>query len=407
MRVPADLPPSSMAAADQATPAVSTFYDCFPYPPDPLQDGPPPGYNWRWCHAAAYSHCTGTEPPQRDQLRILDAGCGTGVSTDYLVHLNPGARVTALDISEGSLTVARERLRRSAGASAVAFHRLSLLKAHSLGRFHHINSVGVIHHMADPSAGLQALAEALEEGGILHIFVYADGGRWEIHRAQRALRLLGAGSDAAGVGLGRELIAQLPEHNSIRRRHEQRWVLDTHADPSFADMYLHPQETSYNLARLFALVDGCGLHFVGFSDRRRWALESLLRGETLARARALPWRQQLELVEALDSDISHFEFFLSKGPLPRTDWSDGDVLLRATARRNPCLWGWPSQTLMDQNMEPLTLSDAQFAMAQALDAQGSSARVAALGTGDQPGETARIARELWQLGVFLLRPENP
>ena len=37
------------AATDAATPVVSAFYDRFPYPGDPLQDGPPPGYNWRWC----------------------------------------------------------------------------------------------------------------------------------------------------------------------------------------------------------------------------------------------------------------------------------------------------------------------------------------------------------------------
>ena len=30
--------------SDVATPVVSDFYDRFPYPADPLQDGPPPGY---------------------------------------------------------------------------------------------------------------------------------------------------------------------------------------------------------------------------------------------------------------------------------------------------------------------------------------------------------------------------
>ena len=30
--------------SDAATPVVSAFYDRFPFPGDPLQDGPPPGY---------------------------------------------------------------------------------------------------------------------------------------------------------------------------------------------------------------------------------------------------------------------------------------------------------------------------------------------------------------------------
>ena len=108
-------------------PQVSAFYDRFPYPGDPLQDGPPPGYNWRWCHAAAHAHCTGRLPDGARSPRILDAGCGTGVSTDYLVHLNPGATVTAVDISPGALEVAGERLRRSGGLGAVRFACRSLL----------------------------------------------------------------------------------------------------------------------------------------------------------------------------------------------------------------------------------------------------------------------------------------
>ena len=83
------------ANTDAATPVVSAFYDRFPYPGDPLQDGAPPGYNWRWCVDSARAFVAGALPPRPAEgprpWRILDAGCGTGVSTDYLAHLNPGA----------------------------------------------------------------------------------------------------------------------------------------------------------------------------------------------------------------------------------------------------------------------------------------------------------------------------
>ncbi|MDA0886988.1 MAG: class I SAM-dependent methyltransferase, partial [Cyanobacteria bacterium] len=91
-----------MPVSDAATPVVSAFYDRFPYPGDPLQDGPPPGYNWRWCVDSAWAAATGCLPPRAGsgprRWRILDAGCGTGVSTDYLCHLNPGSAVLAVDI---------------------------------------------------------------------------------------------------------------------------------------------------------------------------------------------------------------------------------------------------------------------------------------------------------------------
>ena len=100
-----DHPPE--APLDAATPVVSAFYDRFPYPGDPLQDGPPPGYNWRWCVDSVVAAVDGALPPAPRPWRILDAGCGTGVSTDYLCHLNSGGAVLAVDISAGALAVAR------------------------------------------------------------------------------------------------------------------------------------------------------------------------------------------------------------------------------------------------------------------------------------------------------------
>ena len=343
---------------------VSAFYDRFPYPGDPLQDGPPPGYNWRWCVDSAWAAATGALTPRSDQgerpWRILDAGCGTGVSTDYLCHLNPGSSVLAVDISAGALEVARERTRRSGAAQAVRELRIeqrSLLDLAGEGPFDYINSVGVLHHLREPEAGLQSLAGLLRPGGLLHLFLYADGGRWEIHRTQRALARLAAGSGAEGLRLGRQLLAELPEGNRLRQHHERRWIVDTAADANFADMYLHPQETSYNLDRLLAFVASAGLEFAGFSNPEVWSPARLLSGELLERAQGLSQLEQWSLVEELDPDISHFEFFLSHGAVRAPDWSDDEVLLAARGEINRCLWGWPATRLMGPDLMPLDVSE--------------------------------------------------
>ena len=170
--------------SDVATPVVSDFYDRFPYPADPLQDGPPPGYNWRWCHDSVLAAVRGglkAQDSNPGSIRILDAGCGTGVSTDYLCHLNSGAEILAVDISAGALDVARERLRRSGGADQVRSLRqeqCSLLDLQEEGRFDYINSVGVLHLLRDPLAGLKALGQRLAPQGLLHLCLYADAGRW-------------------------------------------------------------------------------------------------------------------------------------------------------------------------------------------------------------------------------------
>jgi SAM-dependent methyltransferase len=360
--------------SDAATPAVSAFYDRFPYPGDPLQDGPPPGYNWRWCVDSAWAFVHGALPssaaPRR--WRILDAGCGTGVSSDYLCHLNPGSSVLAVDISAGALAVARERCRRSsadAHVQALRIEQRSLLDLENEGPFDYINSVGVLHHLRQPEAGLKALAERLRPGGVLHLFLYADGGRWEIQRTQRALNLLGVGTGAEGLRLGRALLANLPETNRLRRHHEQRWALDTSADANFADMYLHPQECSYSIETLLAFIAASGLTFAGFSNPEVWDPARLLQGELLERASGLSDLERWRLVEELDPDISHVEFFLTKGPLLRVDWNDDGVLLQATAERNRCLWGWPSAELFGPDLMPLTLEREDLELVLAWEQQ--------------------------------------
>ena len=344
-------------SSDAATPVVSAFYDRFPFPGDPVQDGPPPGYNWRWCHRSVLAAVHGAIPAGTEAPRILDAGCGTGVSTDYLCHLNPGASVLGIDISEGALAVARERLQRSGAADQVSDLRQeqrSLLDLEDEGTFDYINSVGVLHHLDHPEAGLKALADRLAPKGLLHLFLYADAGRWEIHRSQKALMLLDVGRGAEGLRLGRELFEVLPETNRLARHHRERWAVDCAADANFADMYLHPQETSYNLDHLFAFIETSGLHFAGFSNPEVWDPARLLNGELLERARALSPRQQLQLVEQLDPDISHLEFFLSRTGIQARHRSDAE-LSQARAIRQPCLWGAP-EPILDRNMEPLQLT---------------------------------------------------
>jgi SAM-dependent methyltransferase len=386
---------------------VSAFYDRFPYPGDPLQDGPPPGYNWRWCIDSAWAAATGALTPRSDQgerpWRILDAGCGTGVSTDYLCHLNPGSSVLAVDISAGALEVARERTRRSGAAKAVRELRIeqrSLLDLAAEGPFDYINSVGVLHHLREPEAGLQSLAGLLRPGGLLHLFLYADGGRWEIHRTQRALARLAVGSGAEGLRLGRQLLAELPEGNRLRQHHERRWIVDTAADANFADMYLHPQETSYNLDRLLAFVASAGLEFAGFSNPEVWSPARLLSGELLERAQGLSQLEQWSLVEELDPDISHFEFFLSHGAVRAPDWSDDEVLLAARGEINRCLWGWPATRLMGPDLMPLDVSEEGLVLMAAVE----SAPAVAIGQLplDWPAaQRLAVARQLLNQRVLL------
>jgi SAM-dependent methyltransferase len=352
--------------------AVAKLYDTYPFPPEPLLDEPPPGYNWRWNWRTAYSFCTGKKP-RNEAIRILDAGCGTGVGTEYLVHLNPQAQVVGIDLSTGALEVAQERCRRS-GANRVEFHHLSLFDVAQLpGEFDFINCVGVLHHTPDPIRGIQALASKLAPGGLMHIFVYAELGRWEIKLMQQAIALLQGeqqGNYQDGVKVGRQLFAALPETNRLVRREKDRWAMENHRDECFADMYVHPQEIDYTIDSLFELIEASTLDFLGFSNPQNWQLKPLLgdQPELIARTQGLSDRQRYRLVELLNSDaITHYEFFLSRPPLPKIAWDSDEKLLAAIPERSPCMEGWPGSTIFNYNYEVVQLNPAEQQFLQACD----------------------------------------
>ncbi|NCV92605.1 MAG: DUF3458 domain-containing protein, partial [Synechococcaceae bacterium WB7_3xG_012] len=217
------------------------------------------------------------------------------------------------------------------------------------------------------------------------------------------LTAMGVGTGADGLRLGRQLFTELPEHNRLRRHHEQRWAIDCAADANFADMYLHPQETSYNLERLMAFVASADLDFAGFSNPEVWDPARLLKGELLERAQALPPEAQWRLVEDLDPDISHFEFFLSKGPVQKQRWDEDSDLLAALGCRNPCLWGWPGRALLDSDMAPLDLSAEGFSLLQALEQAPADTPLGQLPLDWSTAQIASVARELQLQRVLLLR----
>ena len=238
--------------------AVQKLYNTYPFPPDPLMDEPPSGYNWRWHYQSAYNFCTGMKP-NKDLVRILDAGCGTGSGTEYLMLHNPTAEIMAIDISEKALETAQKRIEKSGilkeFKGSITFQQMPLETAVNLeGTFDLINCVGVLHHLPDPDTGIKALAEKLSVGGIMHIFVYGELGRWEIQLMQKAIAILQGekrGDYVDGVKVGREIFAALPADNRLVKREKQRWEWENKRDESFADMYVHPCETDYNINTLY------------------------------------------------------------------------------------------------------------------------------------------------------------
>ncbi len=390
------------------TALVSDFYNRFPYPPDQLKEGPPPGSNWRWSVDAVYAACTGSIAPVVDPMepiRILDAGCGTGVSTDYLAHLNPGVEILAVDISSGALEVAQERVRMSGGdeLANITFKNQSLLEIQNEGTFNYINSVGVLHHLNDPLEGIKSLESLLRYGGILHLFLYSEGGRWAIQRVKKALSLLGIDSEEDNIKLARRLLSELPLDNDIRMNYEKHWELECSSDVGFADTYFHPHEANYSFKKLMNLIDSTSLEFIDFSNPRIWDLERFLKGDILLKAKSMNRIKQYELVETLDPNINHFEFFLSKGNLQRYEWKEDEHLLSAKAKINPCILGWPGHSLYDSDLNQIEISADCLELLNTLEKK-TGTPLGLLPISLEKDQITSLARDLHAKQVLLLYP---
>ncbi|MEM6446782.1 MAG: class I SAM-dependent methyltransferase [Cyanobacteria bacterium P01_D01_bin.123] len=355
-----------VASAATITERVRQLYDTYPFPPEPLLDGDPLGFNWRWSWPQAYSFCTNRYPTS-NATRILDAGCGSGAGTEYLVHQNPEAEIWAFDLSEKALAIAAERCAKFE-TDRLHFRHLSIDDIETIpGQFDFINCVGVLHHLPDPQAGLNAIASKLVPGGLAHIFVYGELGRWEIQLMQRALRLLVNGDEnqslasvdrlKEGLTVGRQLFETLPDDNRIVVQDKARWSMENGKDECFADMYLHPCEADYNCNTLFDWIDRAGLEFVGFSNPKFWQLDRLLASapDLMELAGQLTDRQRYRAIELLDPTPAHYEFFLTKSPLERFTWTD-EMRLDAIAHRSPCIWLWPGPSVMNYDCQPVALS---------------------------------------------------
>jgi hypothetical protein len=134
-------------------------------------------------------------------------------------------------------------------------------------------------------------------------------------------------------------------------------------------MYVHPQEIDYNIETLFELIDASGLDFVGFSNPSYWNFERLLAAspELIERAENLGERERYRLIELLDPDISHYEFFLSRPPLDKADWNDDNAILAAVPELNPCIDGFPASSIFNYDYQLVRLSESEIEFMQACD----------------------------------------
>ena len=261
--------PSIAAIDDETSRRVQALYEENPYP------------RWRAIARprAISLRAFATLLLMRDQFidmptppKVLVAGCGTGRHPIHTASRFPDAEILAVDLSRASLAYA-SRMAEEMEIKNITFKQGDLLSLGELGeKFSVIESVGVLHHMADPAVGMQVLADLLEPEGIMRIGLYSRTARKSVLEAQNFVRSGGFPPTAEGIRACRQAITALPEDNPV---HSVVSHLDFYAASPCRDLLMHVQETNYDLPEIGNMLDRLGLQFAAFErDDRRTTLFS-------------------------------------------------------------------------------------------------------------------------------------
>lgn len=271
-------------------------------------------------------------------FRMLVAGAGTGATTltaaSALAELgSTNAVVFHLDVSATSIAAAQEAVLRHGLGRYVRFVQGSLLDAPAMLRdgvfgaarrkFHFVNCVGVLHHLASPVAGLRALAAVTEPGGGMFVGLYGMAARSGVYEAQRVVRMLaragagaggeawvsvdgaddganGGGGTAAGSDgvrvLARALVdGGLPPTSPFVRNTQLFDLAARPDDAELMDILAHPCDRAYSVPEVVRLVasagmaatdgqdDGMPLRLLGFFQQHQYWLPTFLGAPSLAK----------------------------------------------------------------------------------------------------------------------------
>ncbi|MBK1840716.1 tetratricopeptide repeat protein [Azospirillum sp. YIM B02556] len=201
------------------------------------------------------------DAPGWEAPEVLVAGCGTGREAVWAASTLKNAKVLAVDLSRRSLAYATRQSRRM-GLTGIEFAQADLLELGALGRrFDVVHSVGVLHHMEDPMAGLRVLRRLMRPHGVMEVGFYSAAARRPILAARQFIAERGHPPTLEGIRHVRRDILALPEG------HPARAVVrspDFYGTSACRDLLMHVHELHVTLPWLAGALDTLGLEFLGF-----------------------------------------------------------------------------------------------------------------------------------------------
>jgi SAM-dependent methyltransferase len=293
--------------------SVRDQYEAYPYPlRNPEDERVRLENSWHDFLEVINFYCFKGKQNFSGPFRVLVAGGGTGDQTIFLaeqLRYNRRAEIVHLDFSATSMAIAKRRAEVRKLTNITWVHQ-SVLNLPSLpvGQFDYINCAGVLHHLENPAAGLEALRAVLHEQGAMMVMLYGTYGRTGVYQVQQLLSMINANESSSQDKLAnaKAVLQSLPKTNWFKRGEDLIGDHKEFGDGGIYDVFLHAQDRPFTVKEVYALVEGCGLQLIELIERGRskYMVESYIRdANLLGNLQKLPKKDQQAIAELIAGDL--------------------------------------------------------------------------------------------------------
>jgi tetratricopeptide (TPR) repeat protein/2-polyprenyl-3-methyl-5-hydroxy-6-metoxy-1,4-benzoquinol methylase len=204
---------------------------------------------------------TFTPLPDDSAPQLLIAGCGTGSHSILVSQRFRAVQVLAVDLSLSSLSYAKRKT-RELGITNIEYAQADILKLADIGRtFDIIESVGVLHHLADPFAGWRILLSLLRPGGFMTVGFYSRVATAYLFKVREFIAEAGYASTADDIRRFRQDVIDMGASVELQRMSDTQ---DFYSTSECRDLAFHVQEHRLPLEQIESFLAECGLQFLGF-----------------------------------------------------------------------------------------------------------------------------------------------
>ena len=203
----------------------------------------------------------------REDFRTLIAGGGTNFVTGFVSEQlnNTQSELVYIDFSKNSMHLAQILIRILKTRNIIWVKDwIECVPRLGVGMFHFMISTGVLHHLKDPSKGLNIIKEAQPQNGGALIMLYAKYGRIGVYQTQYLLKLLRSEDSIIEkeIKYSRMLIDELPITSWFLHGNHS----DYKTDVGLYDLLLHKRDVAYSLNNLYEFLDNTSYNLIDFSE---------------------------------------------------------------------------------------------------------------------------------------------